>query len=187
VYSTVDDGKLAKVFTDWPTYKIAIDKADQKYPRLSLTFDQKEIEWVSNLITADNLLDPDMMKSATEKLLYAILWKRGDLQKVRHVIEGMRQSSSMNDKKEQLVFYQFGHHLFDRKQPIIDVNVLKAYAIYTKDKSALIKSGISKGQNGLKLTTEYVQWYDRITNGKNYHFELDRIMFAIGQQINLPQ
>jgi len=187
VYNEIDNGTLAIVFPDWKNYKKNIDIADKKYPRLSFTFETQEIENLSNLINCDGLVDYSKMESTTEKLLYSILWKQGDLQKIKHVIDGIHRSSSLESKKEQRVFYQFGHHLSDRNEPIIDVNVFKAYATYTNDRKALIKSGISKGPNGLNLTNDYIKWFKRITKGKNFHFELDRIMFAIGQQIKLPK
>ena len=72
-----------------------------------------------------------------EKLLYAIVWKNGDLLKLRHVIHGIVDSDVGRKGKNGVVFYQFGKHLSKLGKPIIDQHVLRAFAVY----DAIVNAG----------------------------------------------
>jgi hypothetical protein len=62
------------------------------------------------------------------KLLYAVLWKNGDLAKVKHVVKGILDKRDESDNS--IIFYQFGRHLSEKKsEPIVDQHVLRAFGI----------------------------------------------------------
>ena len=73
------------------------------------------------------------------KLLYSIIWKNGDLLKVKHIIQGILESEIENvdnndkefvEKQDSLVFYQFGKYLTKKNnEPIIDQHVVRAFAV----------------------------------------------------------
>jgi hypothetical protein len=61
-------------------------------------------EFVKNI--SSRLNDP------LTKLLYATLWKNGDLKKIKHIIKGIRDGDTENDQQEDaLFFYHFGKYL----------------------------------------------------------------------------
>jgi hypothetical protein len=180
VYNTLDDGKVAEKFPAFHHLEGHLTQAEDKYPKLNVTIDPKQL---NNLIDENGLLSFTQMKTPVEKLLYAFLWKQGDLSKVRHIIEGITGSTLLKDKRSGMVFHQFGKHLSDNEEPIIDINVLRAFAVYTDTQGGLTKSGISQSPEGAKLVEAYIQWFKKVANTPERRFMIDRIMFAIGKHI----
>ncbi len=180
VYDSLDEGKVAKTFPGFNLLEEHLTQAEDKYPKLSISIDSNDL---GDLIDDSGFLSFAEMKTPVEKLLYAFLWKQGDLSKVRHIIEGISGSTSLNDKRSGIVFHQFGKHLSDNEEPIIDINVLRAFAVYTETQRGLTKSGISQSSEGAKLVEAYIQWFKKVANTPERRFMIDRIMFAIGKHI----
>ena len=181
VYNCLDEGKVADKFPDFKQYKKHFKEAEKKYPRLKISLDKKD---VVGLIDDVGLLSVDKMSTPIERLLYAFLWKQGDLSKVKLIVEGISESKLLTDKRSGLVFYQFGRHLSDNEEPIIDINVLRAYAVYSDTVGGLTQSGISTSQKGVDLVQRYITWFKRVTKRPDDRFIADRIMFAIGKHLN---
>src|SRR5690606_32497026 len=96
------------------------------------------------------------------KLLYSVLWKNGDLLKVKHIIEGI-VSEEIDDKENGLVFYQFGKYLAKMPgEPIIDQHVLRAFGAYKangdKEKLKRLKRLSLITIKEKKLIYEYKSW-----------------------------
>ena len=182
VYESLDNGRIANAFKEYHVYKELFDSTEKKYPRLNMTV---KIEEPKTLINDDGLLDKDKMSTPIEKFLYAILWKQGDLHKIKGIVAGLSNESELSEMKSGKIFYQFGKHLADEKEPIIDINVLTAYGHYSGDVSALIKNGISTSPKGTELIQRYINWFKKVTKDKDadFRFIVDRIMFAIGKHI----
>lgn len=154
---------------------------DKKYPKLNFGITKDELENFGDRIP-QNL---DLSKESTlTKLLYAIVWKNGDLGKEEHIIKGIKES---NDT-ERIVFYQLGKHLTDRKQPIYDQHVLRAFQFYENieiEKNKVIGDSVTKTQHG-ELADRYVQWITETAQTKHfecYTYWVDKILFALGKKI----
>ncbi len=170
--------------------------SDIKYPKIDFQISPEDIQNLrfKKVLTNDNsfVLNQEELQTPLEKLLYAVLWKQGDLPKLKHVIEGIL-STDKTEKDEQtnaLVFYNFGKFLADEKEAIIDQHVLRAYGIYITDikntskieeyqKVNLINS------NHKALIEDYKNWFKglKINKDKETAFKIDRILMSIGKQM----
>ena len=129
---------LEEIFKDCNFPKKNIQSIDL-YPRIKFSITKEEIE---NLIRDKKistdfnftsiLFDELGIADTFTKLLYSIIWKNGDLLKIKHIIKGIKSNSeSETDKNDGLVFYHFGKYLSDKsEQPIIDQHVIRAFGIY---------------------------------------------------------
>jgi signal recognition particle subunit SEC65 len=74
--------------------------AEKVYPQLKFKITKQEIEELKakGVITTDNLLADISNADPLTRLLYSISWKNGDLNKVKHIIEGI--ISGQVDEKE---------------------------------------------------------------------------------------
>lgn len=177
----------------------------EAYPYLKWTLTLNEI---SNL-KEKGILDKEGVLTGSlggnkltplEKLLYSIIWKNGDLGKERHIVEGIESinKSEVNLKKDGLVFFQFGKHLADRKEPIIDQHVLRAFGIYScKDNDfAQIKKYREKdviGAEDIELIEMYKKWLiseklkDTLRNEESYTFYIDKVLFSLGKTVKIKK
>jgi len=167
---------------------------DKIYPRLKFKITKQEIDELKDkgIITDSNLVADISNADALTKLLYSVSWKNGDLQKVKHIIEGI--ISGQEDKKESgLVFYQFGKYLTKRPgEPIIDQHVLRAFGIFRADgdKGKLEKlmrlSLITKKEK--ELIDQYKLWLrtdltKELRDIDNYSYYVDKVLFAVGKSV----
>lgn len=66
-----------------------------KYPELQLELSPQDIACIADKVDEDLRLHADLsgrLETLLEKLLYALAWKNGDLQKVGHIIKGARDA-----------------------------------------------------------------------------------------------
>jgi len=173
----------------------------EKYPELAFAITGNEIQALKangfidkemNLTTgiSENLNDP------LTKLLYATMWKNGDLKKVKHIIQGVLDGVNVNNNKDSaLVFYHFGKYLTKLPgQPIIDQHVIRAYAVYQAETEKEIKSLRSLNtlnKSHRSLIRDYKKWIisdelsESLKNNENYTYEIDKILFAAGKTIKV--
>lgn len=129
-----DVSALKDMLTTNPTLKKwQMDRS--KYPELQLESMVKDIaSLMTDKLDEDLRLHADLsvrLETPLEKLLYALAWKNGDLQKVAHIIKGaadVRPTSLTNGPGQ--VFRQFGRYLADRSESIVDQHVLRAFELY---------------------------------------------------------
>src|SRR4051812_16021883 len=78
---------------------------DGTYHKIEFKITKEEIQELKklNAISEKNHLVAPKGSNALIKLLYAVLWKRGDLKKVKHVIEGILSEVS-DEPRKSLVF-----------------------------------------------------------------------------------
>ncbi|HCW07768.1 MAG TPA: hypothetical protein DGG95_10440 [Cytophagales bacterium] len=167
----------------------------ETYPKIEFKITKEEIEELKakGIITKDNLIADIANSDTLTKLLYSVSWKNGDLKKVRHIIEGII-SRKIEDKKDGLVFYQFGKYLTKRPgEPIIDQHVLRAFGIFKakedKDKIEKLKrlSLITEEEKG--LIDQYKSWLQSedltkdLRNAENYSYYVDKVLFAVGKRV----
>jgi hypothetical protein len=174
--------------------------SESKYPKITFSIDKKELEELSDFsLKGDNIesLKNNIQNNTLAKLLYALVWKNGDLVKLKHIIKGIKNVDQVeDDKNDGLVFYQFGKYLTNQNnEPIVDQHVLRAFAISDRmRKSDRINSSISEWQkmetinkSNKFLIKDYKEWLKvlPINNGtaENYTNEIDKILFALGKTI----
>lgn len=147
--------------------------SDVNYPAIKFHISVEKIQELKSLgwLNKDNTFSADLTSTALDpiaKLLYAIAWKNGDLQKVKHIVEGILDCEVEDkiEREEGVVFYQFGRYLSKTPgEPIIDQHVLRAFAIHrTKDLEEVKRlrklSVISKKEN--KLIKAYKEWLKKV-------------------------
>src|SRR5690606_3222612 len=92
------------------------------------------------------------------KVLYAFIWKQGDLPKLKHILKGiMSEEQPMGD--EGLILYNFGRSLREEsKEPIVDQHVLRTYQQYSEGKWEEFNSGKKSIQRKRDLILKYKSW-----------------------------
>lgn len=169
---------------------------DKVYPPLKFKITKEEINNLkeNGLITADNVLTDISNTDPLTKLLYSVLWKNGDLKKVKHIIEGII-SGQANEKESGLVFYQFGKYLSKNLgEPIIDQHVLRAFGVYhangDREKIERLKRLSVITRKEKELIDRYKLWLrtdltKELRNNDNYSYHVDKILFAVGKSIKV--
>ncbi len=159
-----------------------------KYPRIKFDITPAEIAFLTekNEIGMANLTTP------LEKLMYAVLWKQGDLSKVKHIINGIISTASneYNEPKTALVFHQFGRFLADKKEAIIDQHVLRAFAIYKADKDEKAKWYLENGEKNPKdIIQKYKNWLkdNHFSSDSDKMFLIDRLLMVVGKSYKHKQ
>jgi len=161
--------------------KYHIDRRDRKkYPDLAFNITKEEIDILKSrgIITTENnfneLLSQNRDLTALEKLLYAVIWKNGDLVKVRHIISG-----TCGEKTTSRVFNQFGQYLRDKNELIIDQHVIRAY-IYYKCKK-IIKKITNEDYD--KYFDDYKSWIENHNLFKMNKGIIDELLFGVGKKM----
>lgn len=127
---------------------------DKKYPDIKFIIKKGEIAVIKKYLK-NNSIGQDA--TPLEKFFYAALWKNGDLQKVKHICDGLlfKNNSILAEKKDTaLVFYQFGKFIQKpSEEPIIDQHILRAFALYNLPQAKYkIKVGNGKSKKNKALT-----------------------------------
>lgn len=184
--NSITENDLNKIATD---YNLKL--VDNKYPRLDFDISRVEIEELKNagVLTTNNLdlliINQDNLNPIA-KLLFAIAWKQGDLQKMKQIIKGIEEVGSPdNEKKDALVFYCFGNHLGNpTKYPIIDQHVIRAFNLF-KDK--LNCDSVRRSDKVTQCDRKnYLEWFWKFENkSSGFLYNLDRILFEIGKTVKL--
>jgi hypothetical protein len=190
----------------------------EKYPQINFLISKEEIKLLisQDLINSDyhfNNNFANTLTSPVEKIMYSLIWKNGDLLKIKHIVAGILdevvqdESQSDNDDHENtpdenspLVFNQFGKYLNNKDEPIIDQHVIRAFAVYkakyninpelneVKDKRQI---STLKYKIHSQLLHDYKEWL--ISNEisfelkkiDGYKYYIDKILFAAGKSIKL--
>jgi hypothetical protein len=164
------------------------------YPELQFKITKEELLSLKNSggITFDNLIGNPSDADVLTRLLYSVLWKNGDLRKVKHIIDGILEDESV-DKESGLVFYQFGKYLTKSSgEPLIDQHVLRAFGMYkAKDDEEKIKyfkrlSLVTKKEKA--LIVQYKSWLqndltEELRSEDNYLYHVDKVLFAVGKSV----
>ena len=194
-----DVSALKDMLNNQPTLKKwRMDRS--KYPELQLELTAKDISsLLADKVDEDLRLHADLsarLETPLEKLLYALAWKNGDLQKVAHIIKGaadVRPTSLTNGPGQ--VFRQFGRHLADRSESIVDQHVLRAFELYEQmNTSNPVKvEAIRKKINWDKdvaCIERYKLWLNEHFNERQisepeYVVTIDMVLFALGRAVKI--
>ena len=167
------------------------------YPEIKFRITHQEIKDLieSGILPEEYDLSDKITNSSDTltKLLYSLVWKNGDLKKLKHIIKGIVDSDKIDDTKEDpLVFRYFGAYLTKTKgHPIIDQHVIRAFAVYTttdkeKINSFLKLQTINKHKDIIDL---YIKWLDstelkkELKSNIDYSYYLDKLLFDTGKYI----
>jgi len=195
---------LKKILTTQPTLnKWQMDRS--KYPELQFKLTAEDIRSLkADKVDEDLRLHADLsanLKTPLEKLLYALAWKNGDLQKVGHIIKGAIDvgATSLTNGPGQ-VFRQFGRHLADAAESIVDQHVLRAFELYELYKKSNTPSpddvtAIRKKINWDKdvaCIKRYKAWLktqfsERQRSEPGYVVNLDMVLFALGRAVKITR
>lgn len=171
------------------------DFDESKYPRLP-SDEQFDCAHMAGLIDETGYLKSDALELLTDnplaQLLYAVIWKNGDLNKFGPIKKGLLDENKDQLKKvenQSYVFYQFGRHLKDNAQPIVDQHTVRAVMLLDKLLKKRCSSDLSVEQiralkKPNKARYEYMLcWVERNLAGQCIETRvlLDRILFMYGK------
>ncbi|MBW7869679.1 MAG: hypothetical protein H3C39_01320 [Flavobacteriia bacterium] len=139
-------------------------------------------------------LDSSNINNPLAKLLYALAWKQGDLQKIEHIIHGIEDAHNKeNRKKSALVFYNFGKFIAKPEEhPIVDQHVIRAFLVHrAKSENEIIKYRKLKDSSQIKEDEieDYKNWLRELgkdmdnNSRKEFFYWTDRQLFALGKSI----
>ena len=179
-------------------------KDKRKYPSLGYNIPKAEIERLKHngWIDINNQLVVDKFSSAStmEKLLFSIIWKRGDLRKISKIIDGIEGENVSNS--ERITFNKFGEFLLNpATNIIIDQHVIRAYQLIefwnadkikpNKELTKIRKKDILTGKDK-ELINGYKNWIRHntldkaeIKQDKKYLGLMDELLFAFGKIVKL--
>lgn len=193
--------ELSAIVSEHPG--LHVNRLDRKdYPELRLSINSDEIATLmaEGLLTDSGEFHPrisDRALSPLEKLLYSIAWKNGDLSKVTHIVEGVRgvHAETVRKNGPGQVFHQFGRHLADKREPIIDQHVLRGFLLWRADRNDEKKMDairrITLLNNQVSGINEYKRWlkterFDpQLKASADYLMHIDSTLFALGKTIKL--
>lgn len=189
---TIDELKTKADKLNLPLYA---HLKSERYPKITFNITKEEIQELcdNQILDKNNLLTEDAPKKfdTVSKLLYALVWKNGDLKKIKHIVQGVLDSHNDDDTKDDgLVFYQFGKYLSKTKgQPIIDQHVIRAFGVYkTKNTEQFCKLQ-SLNKTHKSIINEYKEWLiseeipEGLKSNIEYSYYIDRLLFALGKTI----
>lgn len=154
------------------------------YPPLRIRFSKGEL---ATLASYSGLSSEALVAQAStplERLLIATIWKNGDVQKVRHIVDGLGLGSNvtLDEKTKGPVFKQFGRHLADPdRQPIADQHTLRAYRMLTSNDPS-DKAHLKDTSSGYEIQ-QYVDWVQKLAGAdlsRDRLHAFDKSMFALG-------
>lgn len=172
----------------------------KKYPPIKFTISKEDIDKLisqgiingnsvngngGELITEEGKLTEKINDPLT-KLLYAMVWKQGDLIKFKHIINGIRFTEEDITQENAEIFFQFGKSLANpQKEPIVDKNILEAYKAFY-EASENTNKPLSKKK--IEIISSYKDWLkDNLTQelkqDSEHLYYIDKLLFVIGKKI----
>jgi len=173
-----------------------------KYPRIQYSILRKEAHDLiqGGVFNSDFSIKQDVLaeQNALTRILYSVIWKRGDLAKIKHLVRGILNSGEeLTSQDEALVFYQFGKHMQDKQsEPIIDQHTLRAFKVYESNDEKQIAT-FQKWSSLTKKDKEAMQSYkswmlnntlpEKLKKEMDYGYYIDRILFLAGKRIKVSR
>lgn len=176
---------LMLILQDPEIKKYVMNKDRYHQLNLKITKEQVQSYISSGFFRADGSIDETKLEqeNTATKLLYAFLWKQGDLQKVKYIVQGVTNQESVPESG--MVLYYFGKHLADKRHPIIDQHVIRAYAMATK-KPQINEDVLSK--KDIDNIQSYIHWFQHelhpdISDNSDCRYMVDQVLYALGKRI----
>lgn len=171
------------------------------YAKIEFDIKPEEIDELisNNIINKDLSFNEDITAKLTDplsKILFATVWKNGDIIKIKHILKGILEvKNTISSQKDAFVFYQFGKYLTKTSgQPIIDQHVIRAFSLYlnTKDEQIDNLRKINKITNShITIVDYYKKWLTseelttELKKQKDYTYHIDKLLFAAGKTVKL--
>jgi hypothetical protein len=187
------------------------------YPRLPKAYFVKEMPPASetrlNWQSARDLIKLAVEGSELTRLLAAYIWKRGELGRVRQVLDGFKDAHKRKtisrtvtaedqdqDDDGPAVMWQFGRHLGNRpSNPICDQHTFRAFMMLRG-----VQGGKSLDFNQRKYARltqtqieNYVDWWKAVVSSKAFpqkepdksecKYWLDQLLFSLGKAARPPR
>ena len=150
------------------------EEFEKKYPKIEFAISEDELKHIGFDKDENLRLSDFKITSPLEKLFYAVLWKNGDLPKLKHVVKGI---IGIEPENERIVFHQFGKHLGNADEPIIDQHVLRAVREYIQ----------LEKETDSEILNEYKKWRNKIpVNAKDQaevFYLIDKVLFLLGKNL----
>lgn len=157
---------------------------DEKlYPRLNFDFSYDEVskflENKNGKLYLTKEAHEELKDNSLAKLFYAVLWKNGELNRFSSLVSGIQPTTAILKKSNNYVFRQFGKHLVDRSEPIVDKNTIRAYKYFFKNTTIEEKTELDI----------YLKWINQIktkihdSEPDEALYVLDKIMFTLGKAL----
>ena len=173
-----------------------------KYPKINFSISKDEILDLKRkkiIDGAGNFNSNTEIKDPITRLFYSIIWKQGDLQKAKHIVNGIcHDPESKTEQEDALVFYQFGKHLANKKdEPIIDQHTIRAFLVYKninkEDEIAKARMLSSVSSKESVVITQYKNWLTSneltlsLKKSPDYVYYIDRILFGLGKMLKVSK
>lgn len=172
-----------------------------RYPRLRFKLSSDESGFLKDQAIDNHslLLDACLASGRTksgveltplEKLLYAFLWKRGELAKFQLFLQGLTNSPIRS--QDRIVLFEFAKYLTGVNDYILDQHTLRCFALAIAEDQASIEKALKlETITGNKLEScvqSYKNFFDELKRslGENqgkedFLYEVDRVLFAAGK------
>lgn len=181
-------------------YAKTIADFEKKYIPISLSIKKSDIIKLRkvNKITDDFKVNADLIYNADPltKLMFAVLWKNGQVNRVTHLIQGI-VGNPIAEGRGAIVFRQFGKNLANSEEPIIDQHVLRAYELSgdkMSSEASITKARRRQVYSGKdKLVTQYREWFQQTLNAipeakrKDFKYLLDKLLFCLGKEVKITR
>lgn len=199
--------KLSKLFEDITASKrlkeIKAGFDEGLYPQLpaASNFDR---EGMVELVMDDGSLTKEiehlLVNNPLAQLLYSVAWKNGDLRKFKPLKYGLTDEGGRNIRNienDSYVYYQYGKHIIDRGEPIVDKHTGRAFKfinILKENKKSLEEKDIEKIRSYGKLNRtdylNYLEWVNKVLPSNLVDREhvlscFDKIMFTLGKALSI--
>lgn len=183
-------------------HALKIEVLGPQYPRMRLQISKEEVDAMQamGILTQDfkiseSISSGKIILTPLEKLLYAMLWKNGDLGKENHIIKGILELAK---ESSGVVFNAFGAYLAGRQHHIVDQHTLRFVATYLAGNDACAVGKVRKLNtvNGRsKVHAEWAVVYGDLCEllGRNFGdcemsdfiYVVDGIFFGAGKLIKV--
>lgn len=176
-------------------------KADKnwvkKHPRITFSITKEEIQSLKriDIIKDDFNLSEELGSVITDplnKLLYAFIWKNGDLRKLKHLIKGIANTVDDNEQGEALEYYHLGKHLtHETGQPLIDQHVLRAFELFQlrdKKPEAIDRIRHNDKCEDIELISAYKAWWlktvdPKIKGNMEHSYQIEKLLYEVGKRV----
>jgi hypothetical protein len=207
LFTSIQSSKSVGELTSIPSklkygQQITTNMPGAKFPRLRFRVSIEEIEFIRQLgVFADRAQFSPILATGEyahgkkmtplEKILYAILWKNGDLGKEQHLISGIL--GKVHGQKTGTVFHAFGGYIAGQHPYIMDQHTLRCFAVQASSdqeiervRSLDLIDGTDP-EHGAWMEA-YRHFYDSVSadllcEKSDFLYEVDRLLFGAGKFI----
>ncbi len=120
---------LENVVNANPKIAQSIREFEEKYPKASFDLSPSEVEELFKSVDRVShriKFDRTQAFSPFEKLLLAVLWKNGHIDRIQSIVDGIVECER-EDTGYGVIFRQFGRSLINESEPIVDQHTIRAY------------------------------------------------------------